>query len=418
MLRAPAFASRGKGRAHRVFHPLCGATLGTLTRLAVQGGVSPGRAHVMAIAFGVAAVRSPFTAAEAAWCRWARPRTGVSGAGVRDRALAERHDAPDERAEPVGRVCDAVADRGRVAGRSAGAGAGDGAADRAVLSEDAVDRRPRAGAGPAAGRRAGDGQSVDAVVQSRDLFSEPAAAGVRSGRVRGRRGPARDGGVGAAAGSVCGEDDEGRGRAAVVDPQSGQQRADPDVAADLAGRAVHPHPSAAGGGVRVVGADVRDAGAGVVAGAGRGGCGRAGAARVSEADADAARRCGAVAAGVPGGDPLRGSVPGADGGDRRGARDAGPAARAGGGRGDGAISGSGWRTVRPPIGRMRGSMPGFRRIAPRSWTASLIPGDPRGDCPLAGPGQSPGLPSLRRQEPDSWCSPRRHRRTSWRGRAR
>jgi hypothetical protein len=72
-LRAPAFASRGKGRAHRVFHPLCGATLGTLTRLALQGGVSAERAHVMAIAFAMAALRLPFTAAEAA-CERVRAR--------------------------------------------------------------------------------------------------------------------------------------------------------------------------------------------------------------------------------------------------------------------------------------------------------------------------------------------------------
>ena len=73
-LRAPAFASRGKGRAHRVFHPLCGATLGTLARLALQGGVSAERAHVMAIAFAMAALRLPFTAAEAAWCGRVRGR--------------------------------------------------------------------------------------------------------------------------------------------------------------------------------------------------------------------------------------------------------------------------------------------------------------------------------------------------------
>ncbi len=59
------FASRGRGRAHRVFHPLCGATLDTLVPLLLKGGVSPRRAHVVAIALATALVRSPFTLGEA-----------------------------------------------------------------------------------------------------------------------------------------------------------------------------------------------------------------------------------------------------------------------------------------------------------------------------------------------------------------
>lgn len=73
-MRLPAFASRGRGRAHRMFHPLCGATLDTLAPLLLKGGVAPGRAHVVAIALAMATLRLPFTAAEAAACRLARPR--------------------------------------------------------------------------------------------------------------------------------------------------------------------------------------------------------------------------------------------------------------------------------------------------------------------------------------------------------
>ena len=63
------FASRGGGRAHRVFHPLCGATLDTLVPLLLKGGVSPRRAHVVAIALATALVRLPFTLGEAALTR-------------------------------------------------------------------------------------------------------------------------------------------------------------------------------------------------------------------------------------------------------------------------------------------------------------------------------------------------------------
>ncbi len=62
----PALASRGRGRAHRVFHPLCGATLDTLVPALLRGGVSPGRAHVAAIATAIALLRLPFTLSEAA----------------------------------------------------------------------------------------------------------------------------------------------------------------------------------------------------------------------------------------------------------------------------------------------------------------------------------------------------------------
>lgn len=61
----PKPASRGSGRAHRLFHPLCGATLPTLVRLLLQGGVAPQRAHVAAIALAMGVLRLPFTLAEA-----------------------------------------------------------------------------------------------------------------------------------------------------------------------------------------------------------------------------------------------------------------------------------------------------------------------------------------------------------------
>ena len=64
----PQPSSRGRGRAHRLFHPLCGATFGTLVRLLAQGGIAPRRLHVAAIALAMAGMRLPFTAAEAAFC--------------------------------------------------------------------------------------------------------------------------------------------------------------------------------------------------------------------------------------------------------------------------------------------------------------------------------------------------------------
>jgi hypothetical protein len=71
--RPPAFASRGRGRAHRVFHPLCGARLDTLVASMLRGGIAPERAHVAALALATAAVRVPFTSLEAAAAR-ALPR--------------------------------------------------------------------------------------------------------------------------------------------------------------------------------------------------------------------------------------------------------------------------------------------------------------------------------------------------------
>lgn len=65
-MRLPQPASRGRGRAHRLFHPLCGASPGTLARLLLQGGVAPERAHVAAIALAITGLRLPFTLAEAA----------------------------------------------------------------------------------------------------------------------------------------------------------------------------------------------------------------------------------------------------------------------------------------------------------------------------------------------------------------
>jgi omega-hydroxy-beta-dihydromenaquinone-9 sulfotransferase len=66
----PSYASRsGKGRAHRVFHPLCGATPDVLASVAASairhGGIAPQRAHVLAIAAAMSVLRLPFTLGEA-----------------------------------------------------------------------------------------------------------------------------------------------------------------------------------------------------------------------------------------------------------------------------------------------------------------------------------------------------------------
>ena len=74
----PRSASRGSGRAHRVFHPLCGATLPVLARTLLRpGAVSPGRAHVALIALGMGVLRLPFTLAEAAFASAAIPKPGT-----------------------------------------------------------------------------------------------------------------------------------------------------------------------------------------------------------------------------------------------------------------------------------------------------------------------------------------------------
>ena len=75
-LRLPTHASRGRGRAHRVFHPLCGATPPVLLRMLAGGGIAPSRAHVVAIAAAMAVLRAPFTVAEAAFAAAAVPRSG------------------------------------------------------------------------------------------------------------------------------------------------------------------------------------------------------------------------------------------------------------------------------------------------------------------------------------------------------
>ncbi len=67
-MQLPKQSSRGRGRAHRVFHPLCGATLPTLGRLLVRGGVAPRRLPVAALAVAMAGLRLPFTLGEAAVC--------------------------------------------------------------------------------------------------------------------------------------------------------------------------------------------------------------------------------------------------------------------------------------------------------------------------------------------------------------
>jgi hypothetical protein len=69
--RLARFASRGRGRAHRVFHPLVGADLRTLGMVLLQsGGIRPSRWHVPSIALATAALRLPFTVAERAALGW------------------------------------------------------------------------------------------------------------------------------------------------------------------------------------------------------------------------------------------------------------------------------------------------------------------------------------------------------------
>lgn len=66
-MRLPELASRGQGRAHRVFHPLSGADPVTLCRMLARcGGLPLGRAPVAAVALGMALLRLPFTLAEEA----------------------------------------------------------------------------------------------------------------------------------------------------------------------------------------------------------------------------------------------------------------------------------------------------------------------------------------------------------------
>ena len=76
MIRLPPTASRGSQRVHRLFHPLCGARLPVLARVLASGRVTPGRAHVAAIALGMAAVRLPFTVGEACYARVRLPAPG------------------------------------------------------------------------------------------------------------------------------------------------------------------------------------------------------------------------------------------------------------------------------------------------------------------------------------------------------
>lgn len=70
MLHLPQPASRGSGRAHRVFHPLSGADLATLCTVLIRsGGVPLGRLHVPLLALASALTRLPFTLLEAAGSR-------------------------------------------------------------------------------------------------------------------------------------------------------------------------------------------------------------------------------------------------------------------------------------------------------------------------------------------------------------
>ncbi len=77
-MKLPPPASRGAGRAHRLFHPLCGATVNTLAGLLLQGGVSPARAHVAGIAVAMALLRLPFTLGEATAALLARGEPGAA----------------------------------------------------------------------------------------------------------------------------------------------------------------------------------------------------------------------------------------------------------------------------------------------------------------------------------------------------
>ncbi len=78
----PALASRGNGRAHRLFHPLCGAAPDTLIRLLLKGGVRPGRLHVAVTALTMTAFRLPFTLGEAAVVELLRLRRKAGPAPV------------------------------------------------------------------------------------------------------------------------------------------------------------------------------------------------------------------------------------------------------------------------------------------------------------------------------------------------
>jgi hypothetical protein len=74
-MRLPEPASRGRGRTHRLFHPLCNASPGTLARLLLQGRIAAERAHVVAIALAMTGLRLPFTLAQVAACAvWLRLR--------------------------------------------------------------------------------------------------------------------------------------------------------------------------------------------------------------------------------------------------------------------------------------------------------------------------------------------------------
>jgi omega-hydroxy-beta-dihydromenaquinone-9 sulfotransferase len=66
-------------RVHRVFHPLCGSDLITLTRLVMRNGPPSLRGSApLAIAFASALCRLPFTAAEQVWEQLAQRQAPVS----------------------------------------------------------------------------------------------------------------------------------------------------------------------------------------------------------------------------------------------------------------------------------------------------------------------------------------------------
>ncbi len=72
----PRTASRASHRAHRLFHPLCGATLPVLIRSLAAGDIAPRRAPTATICVGMALLRLPFTLAEAAYASVRVPAPG------------------------------------------------------------------------------------------------------------------------------------------------------------------------------------------------------------------------------------------------------------------------------------------------------------------------------------------------------
>ena len=259
-MQLPKQSSRGRGRAHRLFHPLCGATLPTLARLLLQGGVAPGRAHVAAIAVAMAGLRLPFTLGEAAFSalhghdddlpapifivgHWRSGTTHLANLLSRSPAfgiLSPMSVGLPAEALGLARVARPFVEQ--------------------FFPRKPADRCGDARLRPAAGGRAGDGQSLHPVVQPWHLFPGPAAGGVRPRRIPGRRAGPRTFALGGEPAWLCRQDDPRR-RPAVADPQSGEQRPHPAAARNMARGALHPYPPPPGRGGGLGGSHVRGAGA-------------------------------------------------------------------------------------------------------------------------------------------------------------